>query len=92
VARPVGRDYVDVPPTGAVHRGEAESELTVPVNVSSVDAPKPQNLAPAMVLRTKRSVSNRNSNLDASQSQTQQQAGPSPQNQFRGLAGIALLY
>jgi hypothetical protein len=41
------------------------------VNVSSVDAPRPEDLAPAMVLRTKR-PDNRNSNLDASQSQQQQ--------------------
>src|ERR1700730_4123265 len=67
----VGRDYADVPPTRGVHRGEAESELTVRVNVSSVDAPKPEDLAPAMVLRTKRPASNRDSNLDASQSQQQ---------------------
>jgi hypothetical protein len=67
----VGRDYADVPPTRGVHRGEAESELTVRVDVSSVDAPKPEDLAPAMVLRTKRPVSNRNSNPDASQSQQQ---------------------
>jgi transglutaminase-like putative cysteine protease len=67
----VGRDYADVPPTRGVHRGEAESELTVRVNVSSVDAPRPEDLAPAMVLRTKR-PGNRNSNLDASQSQQQQ--------------------
>jgi transglutaminase-like putative cysteine protease len=68
----VGRDYADVPPTRGVHRGESESELTVRVIVSSVDAPKPEDLAPAMVLRTKRPASNRNSNLDASQSQRQQ--------------------
>jgi len=68
----VGRDYADVPPTRGVHKGEAESELTVRVNVSSVDAPKPEDLAPAMVLRTKRPLTNRNSNLDASQSQQQQ--------------------
>jgi transglutaminase-like putative cysteine protease len=67
----VGRDYADVPPTRGVHRGEAESELTVRVNVSSVDAPKPEDLAPAMVLRAKRPASNRNLNLDASQSQQQ---------------------
>jgi transglutaminase-like putative cysteine protease len=67
----VGRDYADVPPTRGVHRGEAESELTVRVIVSSVDAPKPEDLAPAMVLRTKRPASNRDSKLDASQSQQQ---------------------
>jgi transglutaminase-like putative cysteine protease len=67
----VGRDYADVPPTRGVHRGDAESELTVRVNVSSVDAPKPEDLAPAMVLRTKR-ANNNGANLDAAQSQQQQ--------------------
>jgi transglutaminase-like putative cysteine protease len=68
----VGRDYADVPPTRGVHKGEAESELTVRVNVSSEDAPKPEDLAPAMVLRTKRPDNTRNANLDSSQSQQQQ--------------------
>ena len=42
-----------------------------PFSSTSVDAPKPEDLAPAMVLRTKRPASNRDSNLDASQSQQQ---------------------
>jgi hypothetical protein len=54
-----------------VHRGEAERELTVRVNVSLLDAPKPEDLAPAMVLRTKQPASNRDSDLAASQSQQQ---------------------
>ncbi len=33
----VGRDYADVPPTRGVFRGNADSELTVTVNVSSSD-------------------------------------------------------
>jgi transglutaminase-like putative cysteine protease len=69
----VGRDYADVPPTRGVHRGESESELTVKVHVSSVDAPKPEDLAPAMVLRTKRPNANPSSNLDATQQMQQQQ-------------------
>jgi transglutaminase-like putative cysteine protease len=69
----VGRDYADVPPTRGVHRGESESELTVKVHVSSVDAPKPEDLAPAMVLRTKRATPNASSNLDATQQMQQQQ-------------------
>ena len=68
----VGRDYADVPPTRGVHRGESESELTVRVKVSPVDAPKPEDLAPAIILRTKRPSGDRYSNLDASQSQQQQ--------------------
>jgi transglutaminase-like putative cysteine protease len=50
----VGRDYADVPPTRGVHRGEAESELRVCVTVSKVDAPRPEDLGPAMVIRAKR--------------------------------------
>ena len=69
----VGRDYADVPPTRGVHRGEAESELTVRVTVSSVDAPKPEDLAPAVVLRSKRPNASGNPSLDATQSQQQQQ-------------------
>jgi len=38
-----------------VHRGEAESELRVSVTVSAVDAPRPEDLGPAMVIRSKRS-------------------------------------
>ena len=69
----VGRDYADVPPTRGVHRGESESELTVKVHVSSVDAPKPEDLAPAMVLRTKRTSANGSADLDATQQMQQQQ-------------------
>lgn len=50
----VGRDYADVPPTRGVHRGDAESELRVSVTVSAVDAPRPEDLGPAMVIRSKR--------------------------------------
>ena len=50
----VGRDYADVPPTRGVHRGEAESELRVSVTVSAVDAPRPEDLGPAMIIRSKR--------------------------------------
>ena len=50
----VGRDYADVPPTRGVYRGEADSELSVRVTVSPVDAPQPEELPPVMVLRSKR--------------------------------------
>jgi len=50
----VGRDYADVPPTRGVHRGEAESELRVLVTVSQTDAPKLEDLGPAMVFRSPR--------------------------------------
>jgi transglutaminase-like putative cysteine protease len=38
----IGRDYADVPPTRGVFKGEAESELSVGVNVSLVDEPPPE--------------------------------------------------
>lgn len=47
----VGRDYADVPPTRGVFKGGAESELSVSVTVSLSNAPPPEDLAPAMVLR-----------------------------------------
>jgi transglutaminase-like putative cysteine protease len=50
----VGRDYADVPPTRGVYKGEAESELSVGVSVSSVDSPQPQELPPAMIFRSRR--------------------------------------
>lgn len=66
----VGRDYADVPPTRGVHRGEAESELRVCVTVSAVDAPRPEDLGPAMVVRSKRPASLTVS--DNAQNQSQQ--------------------
>jgi len=65
----VGRDYADVPPTRGVHRGEAESELSVRVTVSRVDAPRPEDLGPAIVFRSKRPSSSANSDLAQFQSQ-----------------------
>jgi len=50
----VGRDYADVPPTRGVYKGEAESELSVRVLVSPVDSPLPEDLPPAMIMRTRR--------------------------------------
>src|SRR5271170_902588 len=68
----VGRDYADVPPTRGVHRGEAESELRVLVTVSMVDAPKPEDLGPAMVFRAPRPASAVSAELAQMQSQQQQ--------------------
>jgi len=65
----VGRDYADVPPTRGVHRGEAESELSVLATVSLVDAPSPEDLAPAMVFRSPRSSSLQNTDLAQMQNQ-----------------------
>jgi transglutaminase-like putative cysteine protease len=68
----VGRDYVDVPPTRGVHRGDSESELSVRVNVTLADAPRPEDLAPAMVIRNVR-VPASNAELLNQQNQQQQQ-------------------
>src|SRR5579863_7351244 len=69
----VGRDYADVPPTRGVYKGDAESELSVRVTVAPVDAPQPEELPPAMVLRSKRPDSK---NLIATDQQQQQQNSP----------------
>lgn len=69
----VGRDYADVPPTRGVHRGEAESELTVRVTVTTIDAPAPEELAPAMVIRNKRPPSSPPSEDTFTGQQQQQQ-------------------
>ena len=66
----VGRDYADVPPTRGVHRGEAESELRVSVLVTEVDAPAPEELPPAMIIRSPRDNAARNA---ASELTSQQQ-------------------
>jgi transglutaminase-like putative cysteine protease len=66
----VGRDYADVPPTRGVHRGEAESELRVSVTVSAVDAPRPEDLGPALIIRSKRPAGP--ALADAAQLQSQQ--------------------
>jgi len=66
----VGRDYADVPPTRGVHRGDAESELRVSVTVSRVDAPRPEDLGPAMVTRSVRTPAA--TTVEAFQMQNQQ--------------------
>jgi len=65
----VGRDYADVPPTRGVHRGEAQSELSVLATVSRVDAPKPEDLGPAMVFRSPRPTPTADADLAPMQSQ-----------------------
>jgi transglutaminase-like putative cysteine protease len=49
----VGRDYADVPPTRGVYKGDADSELSVMVLVSAVDAPEPEHLPTTTVIRAK---------------------------------------
>jgi transglutaminase-like putative cysteine protease len=65
----VGRDYSDVPPTRGVYKGEADSELSVRVIVQPVDAPQPEELPPAMVLRSKRSDSAASAPMEQQQQQ-----------------------
>jgi transglutaminase-like putative cysteine protease len=49
----LGRDYADVPPTRGVYKGEAASELSVLVTVTPSDAPLPEELPPAFVVRAR---------------------------------------
>lgn len=67
----VGRDYSDVPPTRGVHRGEAESELRVSVLVTEVDGPVPDELPPAMTIRSPREASARTVAGDTANQQQQ---------------------
>jgi len=67
----VGRDYSDVPPSRGVHKGEAESELSVMVSVSPVDAPAPEELPPVTVIRMK--PTNAAQRAESDQQQQQQQ-------------------
>jgi len=67
----VGRDYADVPPTRGVYKGDAESELSVRVVVAPVDAPQPEELPLAMVVRTKRPEAENSASADEQQQQQQ---------------------
>jgi hypothetical protein len=58
-----------VPPTRGVYKGEADSELSVRVIVQPVDAPQPEELPPAMVLRSKRSDSAASALMEQQQQQ-----------------------
>ena len=49
----LGRDYADVPPTRGVYKGEAESDLSVAVTVSTAEAPLPEELPPLTVVRSR---------------------------------------
>jgi transglutaminase-like putative cysteine protease len=49
----IGRDYADVPPTRGVYKGDAESELSVTVIVLPAEAPLPEQIPPATVIRSK---------------------------------------
>lgn len=43
----IGRDYADVPPTRGIFKGEAESDLSVAVQVTPFEGPLPELPAPA---------------------------------------------
>jgi transglutaminase-like putative cysteine protease len=49
----IGRDYADVPPTRGVYKGEAQSELSVAVTVSSADSDAPEPVTPSFVVRSR---------------------------------------
>lgn len=67
----IGRDYADVPPTRGVHKGEAQSELSVAVTVSPSDAPPPEQTTPTIVIQS-RPATLRPPRLDHEQQQQQQ--------------------
>jgi len=67
----LGRDYADVPPTRGVHKGEAQSALSVAVTVSPSDAPPPLQLPPTLVIQS-RPTPARTPRIDHEQQQQQQ--------------------
>jgi transglutaminase-like putative cysteine protease len=67
----LGRDYADVPPTRGVHKGEAQSALSVSVTVSPSDAPPPVQLPPTLVIQS-RPTTARTPRIDHEQQQQQQ--------------------
>jgi transglutaminase-like putative cysteine protease len=67
----IGRDYADVPPTRGVHKGEAQSILSVSVTVSPSDAPLPEQTAPSIVIQSQRALSRLGSRLEQEQQQQQ---------------------
>jgi transglutaminase-like putative cysteine protease len=69
----MGRDYADVPPTRGVHKGEAQSELSVAVTVSPADAAVPAPVTPSFVVRSRRPVLVRAAATRVEQEQQQQQ-------------------
>ncbi|MFZ0941323.1 MAG: transglutaminase family protein [Candidatus Sulfotelmatobacter sp.] len=66
----LGRDYADVPPTRGVHKGEAQSALSVAVTVSPSDAPAPIQLPPTLVVQS-RPVNLRTPRIEHEQQQQQ---------------------
>jgi transglutaminase-like putative cysteine protease len=68
----IGRDYADVPPTRGVYKGEAQSELSVTVTVSSADKTPAEPPKPLFVVRS-RPVPVRGAAKRIDQEQQQQQ-------------------
>ena len=67
----VGRDYADVPPTRGVYKGQTESELSVAVTVSRADLALPEEMAPAVVTRSRPTLVRSFSRFDQEQQQQQ---------------------
>jgi transglutaminase-like putative cysteine protease len=49
----VGRDYADVPPTRGVHKGDAQSGLSVAVTVSPSDHSVPEPDPPTLIIQSR---------------------------------------
>jgi transglutaminase-like putative cysteine protease len=66
----LGRDYADVPPTRGVHKGEAQSTLSVAVTVRPSDAAVPIQLPPTLIIQS-RPAAVRANRIDHEQQQQQ---------------------
>lgn len=69
----IGRDYADVPPTRGVYKGEAQSELSVAVTVSSVDSAVPEPVTPMFIVRSRPVLVKSKAAMRSEQEQQQQQ-------------------
>ena len=67
----IGRDYADVPPTRGVHKGEAQSELSVAVTVSPSDAPPPEPAVPSIIIQSRPVFARLSSHTEQEQQQQQ---------------------
>ncbi len=65
----IGRDYSDVPPTRGVHKGDAQSSLSVAVTVSPSDAPPPEQAQPTLIIQSR--PQNQRPRIDHEQQQQQ---------------------
>ncbi len=65
----IGRDYADVPPTRGVYKGDVSSELSVAVTVTPAEAPLPEVMPRATVIRSKPLTWNTPENLQYEQQQ-----------------------